>query len=103
MDNIDSLALATWFMDDGSYYYNSTNRGSRMKIATCSFTDDEQNLMINYFQNKWELNPKINYDNKNYKYPVLYFNADDARRMVEIIRPHVIPSMEYKLDAKVLS
>jgi len=99
LSKIDALALGIWCQDDMSYSYNSTNGGSIMRLHTQGFTYPEQELICNYFREKWDINPKITPSKMRGKlYYYLRFLVADAKKLVEIIRPHVIPSMAYKLD-----
>lgn len=101
LDKIDALALAVWFQDDGSFSYSVNHHHSTMKLATNCFNKFEQEMICAYFHSKWNINPRIVIDRKgtNETYH-LEFRIEDARNLVEIIRPFVISSLEYKLDAR---
>jgi recombination protein RecA len=103
LQEIDDLALATWFCDDGSYSHNDASRFNKMRLATCGFSQNENKIIIDYFSSQWNIKCSIEkvYGSRNGEktnYIRLQFNAEGARKLVEIIRPHVIPSMQYKLD-----
>ena len=101
LDKIDALALAVWFQDDGSFSYNPNTYGTKMKLATNGFNKHEQEMICAYFHSKWNINPRICTDrgSKNETHH-LEFRIGEAHALVEIIRPFVIPSLEYKLDAR---
>jgi len=107
---LDELGLAIWYMDDGSIVRNRYKRadGTKghlkfrgIKIATCSFSDTEIELLRNVLKHKWDLDFKVYYSRNSEKlYPVISIFGDDARRFIEIIKPYVPDCMKYKIDTK---
>ena len=101
LEKVDTLALAVWFQDDGSYSYSSSNNQAHMKLATNGFNKFEQEMIRAYFHSKWNLDTYIATDrtstNETYH---IRLKSESQSRFVEIIRPFVIPSLEYKLDAR---
>lgn len=98
LNKIESLALAVWYMDDGSY--NKTGKNS--SLYTNSFTFEENTLIKNWFEQKWNISPKISNvkkENREIKY-YLRFNVRDTRNLIEIIRPYIHPCMNYKIGEK---
>jgi hypothetical protein len=87
------LALAIWYMDDG------TNSNNNCRIATCSFSDEEHETLLEWLNNKWDLIPELGYQSKG-KYPILYFPADERNRLFALIRPYILSSMLYKMQSK---
>lgn len=53
---LEPLAIAVWFMDDGSLYYNGNN--CHLNLAVDSFDDVEIDLLINFFKTKYDINFK---------------------------------------------
>ena len=103
LNEINSLALSIWFQDDGSYHHSNANNGNVMKLATNSFSLSENNLIISWFKEKYNIICSI----RNDKYLVkeikqetyhLEFNKESRERMLDLIRPYVHESMKYKLD-----
>jgi hypothetical protein len=98
LDKLTPLGLAIWHLDDG--YLNEHGRGIR--LSTCCFTIEEHNIMIDFFQQKWKLRSKIEWTAisklTDKKYPYLKFLTEEARRLIDIIRPFVIPEMLYKIN-----
>ena len=101
LDKVDALALAVWFQDDGSYCYSPTSNQATMKLATNGFNKFEQEMIRAYFHSKWNFDTYIATDrgstNETYH---IRLKSESQSRFVEIIRPFVIPSLEYKLDAR---
>ena len=53
LEKLEPLGIAVWFMDDGSLYYNGNN--CHLNLAVNSFSDDEIDLIINYFKHKFDI------------------------------------------------
>lgn len=79
------IALAYWFMDDG------TNRGT---FATNCFSEQEVNLLVTWLKEKWGI---IATKQKNLTQFVIHISAKSRKLFENLIKPYVIPSMEYKL------
>lgn len=82
------LALAVWFMDDGSksrksYYLN-----------TQQFSSTEQSHMVDVLLRDFGLYARCDRDKQ---YTRLRFPVDSSKRLAQIIESLVIPSMQYKL------
>lgn len=105
---LNEFGLAIWYMDDGSIVrrkhnlINGTKSGYRfrgIKIATCSFSEEEIQMLLNLFKRKWNLNLKVYYSKKQEKlYPILEIHGAEAKRFIEIIKPYVPECMKYKID-----
>jgi len=53
----------------------------------------DKQIIRSYFLENYGIEIKIH----GGKYPRLYFNKPNAKKLVEIIKPYIIPSMQYKL------
>jgi len=91
---VTPFGLAVWIMDDG--YYNKQEHF--IDLYTMNFTLEEHLLVKKWFKNKFKVIPSIEYHKQADKY-YLRFNVFNTRRLVDIIRPHVISSMERKVGA----
>ena len=103
LNRLDSEGLAIWFMDDGSCtktYKNGYGQGRYLSIATHSFTKDENKLIVKYFKVVWDIYVKIRTAKRKNKTDSYYivFNATNAPKFIEIIKPYIIESMKYKID-----
>lgn len=92
LNKLTPLGLATWFMDDGTTAVNNRNY-PQLFINVCSCSPEETSYMKDYFQEKFGIRVLVH----GGKYPRLYFNKPNALKFIEIIYPHIIPSMMYKL------
>lgn len=90
LDKITPRGLAFWFMDDG------TNSGL---LATNSFSYEEVNLIQNWFKEKWNINTTIHHQKaKNGVQYLIYIKAESRPIFYELVKPYIIPSMEYKFE-----
>lgn len=79
------IALAYWFMDDGC------NDGT---IATNSFSYEECILIKEWFKEKWGIECTLQANNSNF---VIYISSKSRDLFDNLIKPYIIPSMNYKL------
>ena len=95
-DNIEQIlnpiSLALWFMDDGS------KLGKGAKIATNCFTKTELIKLCQILKNKFNITVTVLLRpggvNKGY---TLYISTSSMPTFSEIIKPHMLPSLYYKL------
>jgi hypothetical protein len=99
------LGLAIWYMDDGSAIRRSWKHkdGTRgplkfrgLKIAVCSFSDEEVNMLIEFFQRKYNLTFKM-YKSKG-QYPMIAIYSKGALDFINIIKDYVPECMYYKIN-----
>lgn len=102
LDNLDELSLAVWHMDDGTVDWNFRSKeygwNSQPSISLCtdSFTVEECELIVEWFKTKYKLEPVIRFSAK--KHPHIKFNTKHTEKFLNIVRPYIIPSMQYKCD-----
>jgi recombination protein RecA len=87
---LDELALAVWYMDDGSF----TKTSGQVRIATCSFKVHEISMIQGWLMGKYGI---LSYIHINRNYPVLCIATNHNDKFFGLIEPHLIPSMRYKL------
>jgi transposase len=102
MKEIDSLALAYWFMDDGSSTYSNNKKTVTIKFATQSFNKEEHDILRNKlldFGVYTTIQKAANGTNMN-----LYIRQKSVNKFMDIIEPHVLPivCMNYKIKRKVI-
>ena len=89
MEDLDSLGLAVWIMDDGSY-----SKG-KIDISTYSFSLPEINLLCEILREKFGVEMhKYKDRDKGYR---IYSNQKFTKKLIKIIKPYIIPSMMYKI------
>jgi hypothetical protein len=84
------LALAIWFMDDGS----SLGRGAR--IATNCFTLEEVNFLCNVLKIKYNIIATANKCGKD-KGHIIFIHVNSMKLFMNIVKPYLLPSLYYKL------
>lgn len=103
LDKINSLGLAVWYMDDGSY--NPNPHSKQITIATESFGEKGNIIIKDWLQNKWNIDSTIlEYTQKKRGYSTsrkqqfrLTINKYPSLDFFEIINVHIPNSMSYKL------
>jgi hypothetical protein len=99
LTHIDELALAVWFMDDGSL----NKRYGTMSLATDCFSYDEHLILQQWFYERWNLKvmiePKKRRDG-NYVFNVRFNAATSARQLRNILSPFIPSCMDYKIKFK---
>jgi len=85
------LALAIWFMDDGSKI------GKGAKITTNCFTYNEILFLSEVLNKKYNIKSSIISGGINKGYS-LYISTTSMSIFIEIIKPFMLPSLYYKLN-----
>lgn len=85
---LDPLMLAVWYMDDGSRCDKSCY------FNTQQFPEQEQELLIRLLLKNFGLHARRDRDKNYYR---LRLNVKESKKLVDLIRPHIIPSMAYKI------
>lgn len=91
-DYLTPLALATWFMDDGS------KLGSGVRIATNNFTLKEVQFLCNVLYKKYNLTATTHVGGKNKGF-VLYIHTKSVPLFSSIVKSYMHPSLYYKLGS----
>src|SRR3989338_6728411 len=86
--HLDPLSLAVWFMDDGS------RSGGSLYLNTQQFSMQDQKTLQSILSNQYYIHSGLNRDKEYWRVRIV---TADAQKFCDIIRPYVIPSMEYKL------
>lgn len=84
------LALAIWFMDDGS------SKGKGASIATNCFTLEEVNFLCKVLKSKYNIIAKSNKSGKD-KGHIIYIHSNSMKLFTSIVKPYLLPSLYYKL------
>jgi hypothetical protein len=78
-------------MDDG---YNSPNTGG-FYFCTESFSIKENELLANILSSKFDLNCSFHKTTNGSR---LYILADSKNKLIELVKPYILPVFYYKLD-----
>lgn len=95
---ISEVSLAYWIMDDGYCYKYNSNIGQRCQytLNTQSFTKEENEILISFFKEKFNLEAKMIFDKRCKKY-FLQFDVESSIKLSKIIRKYIPVCMDYKL------
>jgi hypothetical protein len=98
LNYMSSSDLANWFMDDGSFTYNS-KRSGYISLHTNSYNKKEHDIIIKYFKQVWGVAPTLRVaKRKNRKQSYfLTFKLEETKKLIKILQPHIINSMLYKV------
>ncbi|MCX6750108.1 MAG: hypothetical protein NTZ83_01495, partial [Candidatus Pacearchaeota archaeon] len=94
LNQLNARSLAYWICDDGSF----CKKQEYFIICTNSYNLEEHKLMKQFFNEKFKLNLTIGFRNEKYYY--LRFNKEDSKKLIEIIKPFIPQSMNYKIGDK---
>ena len=88
---LDDLALAVWFMDDGS---RGAHTLQGVVFNTSGFSGDEQFHLQHILRERFDLEVNVHHVGKGYQ---LYVTSGSYRNFYDRVVPYVIPQMQYKL------
>lgn len=89
--DLNSLVLAIWIMDDGSFNRN------KIDISTYAFNLSEINLLQRVLKSRFGLETKYYQDRK--KGHRMYLDTKETQKLISIIKPHIIPTLAYKINS----
>jgi recombination protein RecA len=103
LKSLTPLALAIWYMDDGSFTLRSkgvqerTAGGTgRIEICVEAMSPGSRERLANYLRDAHGLQVKL-MDRGARKVSVLQFSTAASEKFQKLVAPYVHPSMEYKL------
>src|ERR1700734_3561895 len=103
LKNLTPLALAVWYMDDGSFAVRSkgvqerTEGGTgRVEICVEAMSPGSRDRLVQYLGDTYGLEVKLTVRGAR-KISVLQFTTAASEKFHKLVAPHVHPSMDYKL------
>jgi len=92
---LSPIVMAVWFMDDGSI---KSKRHRALILNTQSFSKPELQTLMRILEEKFGIRMVLRKQSrKQIEIYQLITTSDSVERFVEIIKPHILPSMRYKL------
>lgn len=88
---VHPISLAVWFMDDGYLYH----RDKVAYIYISKLTNKEMDVLLGTLKQNFGLTPVIKLKKRGNK--VLVFSVQETKKLLALVAPYVIPSMQYKL------
>ena len=92
--HVTEISLAYWIIGDGSLH----REGRVLTLHTQGFTKKENDMISKELNQKFSFNTKV-IVHKTSSY-VIQFSTSDANKVHDLINPHMIPSMKYKVPRK---
>ncbi len=103
LKSLTPLALAVWYMDDGSFTVRSKGvqertRGGTGRIEICveAMSPGSRERLVDYLRDAYRLDVKVTARGAR-KVSVLQFTTAASAEFQKLIAPYVHPSMDYKL------
>lgn len=103
INNLDDVALAWWFQDDGSYSFIN----NAVLLATQGFTRAECEMLIRRLKSKFQIEAKFRPNHQvwtpngrrkvAYGSVILSAKAANVQRFFRTVTPHMLPCFDYKL------
>lgn len=93
-ERLGALGLAVWYMDDGC-------SGNSFKISSESFTEEQNRKLVGILKKNFDIEAEVHsYTKEGNAKPYYYImgGIEAKRRLVEVCRKHIHPSMAYKFD-----
>lgn len=89
------IALAVWFMDDGSSHKNT------LYLHTCGLSENSVENVVSYFRDKYGIFFKKRKRNNLYAgkvgFDLSVCQSKGGYKFMELVAPYIIPSMQYKI------
>jgi hypothetical protein len=89
-DDLDSLSLAVWFMDDGSIK-SARHRGIFLNVQ--GYDNDSRNRLIAMLREKFHIYPTTRKIHSGWQ---IYIGGVEAIKFGDIVNPHLHDTMRYK-------
>lgn len=104
LNMLSEQGLAIWYMDNGSCYYKESEVDGHsicidLRISTDCFTKEEHEIIVDYFREVWNINFYVFYSKSRDVY-CIRANKQAAIKFINLIKPYVIPEMQYKCSIK---
>lgn len=102
LDMMSDEGLAYWYQDDGGISKNKNKltgliTSVEMRLATYC-TEEEADIIIEYFKDKYNIETKKRFHKKTSKYYIVW-NTTNSKKLELVIKPYIVNSMLYKLPS----
>ena len=99
LNKLDERGIAVWYMDDGSIQRKKNKYGNEsihINLHTNNFDYETQERFVQKFNN-YDIECKIL---KSRIYYYLSFNNENSKKLLNLIKPYIHYSMEYKVTSR---
>ena len=90
LNQIDEVALAYWYMDDGSRSCH------QLRLHCCSFSQKDINKLIGHLKTKFEIESEY-VPRKHKRYGDIKIRRESAVKFQALVAPYLLPIFDYKL------
>ena len=99
LDMLTIKGIALWYMDDGNLSAKKRNGKIHAYELFINTHEDRptNQIIIDYFKEVHGINFGQTKNNGSYR---LRCGTREARKFLELVRPYIIPSMQYKIEMK---
>lgn len=93
----DPIAVAVWYMDDGSLDYRPKSHCA-FAFSTNAFTYEENTVLAQALRENFGIVTRIDTPTcRGKRYPELAIAAKSRQRFLELVKPHILPCFQRKL------
>lgn len=105
LERVTPLALAVWYMDDGSITEDKSRLSPQYAIRLSTYSpSDEIELIQDWFSSKWGISTKLDYGIRSDRYSIAIYQWGEISKFIAVVKPYILPCMERKLPrGKVLA
>lgn len=97
LDYLDPRGIAIWYMDNGTV--SAKRRQGKIHayelVLNTNFSRFENELIIQYFAEVWGVQFGLNLNKGQWR---LRMGTQQARKLANLISPHIIPAMQHKIN-----
>ena len=99
LDKLNPIGIAIWYMDDGGLALKKRNGKihAREIMLNTGLNKEQNQVIVDYFNEVWKIRFGIV---KNNLVTRLRCGTVEAKKFIEIVKPYIITSMQYKIDMK---
>ena len=97
LDYLNPQGIAIWYMDDGCLSPQKRNGKihAYQLIINTYLSYEENQVIVDYFKEVWNINFTIVKDKGKSR---IRCGTREARKFIEIVKPYIVLSMEYKIN-----
>ena len=90
LSQLGEIGIAIWYMDDGSL-----SGGTTVNLSTYSYSEKENNEIIDFFQKKYDIQFKKIFDKRIQKYSI-YCCGENKDKFLRLVSPYILSEFQYK-------
>ena len=99
LDKLTPMGIAIWYMDDGNLTLHKRNRKihAREIYLNTYCSKNEAEIIQKWFMEKYNIRFRVAKNKGKFR---LACNTANTKRFIKIVKPYIIPSMQYKIDMR---